>query len=235
MKSRDGEYILLMLLNLLRIQLIKRLQRQLEIRKQRVAARAREILTHNDAQHLHFLRVRRHGVGGDDPAALAELMGTIIFNILAHSVRSSARQIKIATNQPEEGGVKRKENLHIKLIILLPQILINPTRHKRQPRPTPLAHNNETQILQVRSKIIRRARQIQHNTPVPTLAQADKLVILADNLACTAGKVERKRRLVSAQVVDVEDELLRQVLGVAPHDPADTGVHEAVFVAGDVD
>jgi hypothetical protein len=36
--------------------------------------------------------------------------------------------------------------------------------------------------------------------------------------------------LVGAEVVDVEDEFLRKVFGVAPDDPADAGVDEAVLV-----
>jgi len=42
---------------------------------QLIATAAREIFTHDDAQHLKVLGIRRHGVGGHDPAALAELMG----------------------------------------------------------------------------------------------------------------------------------------------------------------
>ena len=47
----------------------------------------------------------------------------------------------------------------------------------------------------------------------------------------TAGE----RRLVSTEVVDVEDELLGKVLGVAPYNPADTGVDKSVLVTRDVD
>ena len=130
---------------------------------------------------------------------------------------------------------ERVEDLHIKLIILLPQILVNPRRDKRQALPTALTHNNEPQILQIRTQIIRRARQIQHDAPIPPLTQPYKLIILADNLARASRKVQRKGRLVRAEVVDVEDEFLREVFVVAPHDPADARVHEAVFVARHVD
>jgi hypothetical protein len=61
------------------------------------------------------------------------------------------------------------------------------------------------------------------------------LVILSDDLGSTTGEVEGKRRLISTEIVDVEDELLRQVLGVTPHDPADTGINETVLVTRNVD
>lgn len=65
-----------MFLDLLRIQRIERLERKLEVRNERVAARLSEVFAHDDTQHLHLLGVRRHGVCGDDPAAFAELVGT---------------------------------------------------------------------------------------------------------------------------------------------------------------
>ena len=48
-------------------------------------------------------------------------------------------------------------------------------------------------------------------------------------------EVQRERRHVAAEVVDVEDEVLRQRLLVAPDRPADAGVDEPVLVAGGVD
>jgi hypothetical protein len=66
-------------------------------------------------------------------------------------------------------------------------------------------------------------------------AVADELVVLRDDLAGALGEVERERGLVGAEVVDVEDEFLRQVLLAAPDAPADAGVDEAVLVAADVD
>lgn len=63
-------------LNFLRIELVQRLQRKLEVGEQCVATRLGEILAHDDTQHLHLLRMRRHRVGGDDPSTFAELMST---------------------------------------------------------------------------------------------------------------------------------------------------------------
>jgi hypothetical protein len=62
------------------------------------------------------------------------------------------------------------------------------------------------------------------------LAQTDELVVLANYLAGALAEVQGEGSLISAKVVDVEDELLRKVLGAAPDDPADTGVDEAVLL-----
>jgi hypothetical protein len=41
------------------------------------------------------------------------------------------------------------------------------------------------------------------------LAESDQLVVLADDLRGATREVERERCLVSTEIVDVEDELLR--------------------------
>lgn len=52
------------------------------------------------------------------------------------------------------------------------------------------------------------------------LAEADKLVVLADHLGGAFREVEGEGSLVCAEVVDVEDELLWEVFRRAPDDPA---------------
>ena len=49
-------------------------EREFKIRYERITPAAREVLTHDDAHHAQVLRVRRHGVSGHDPAALAQLV-----------------------------------------------------------------------------------------------------------------------------------------------------------------
>lgn len=61
------------------------------------------------------------------------------------------------------------------------------------------------------------------------------MVVLSDDLRSSAREVEGKRCLIGTEVVDVEDEFLGQVLGVAPYNPTDTRVYESVLVSGDVD
>ena len=63
--------VLSLLLNAFSIHGIQRLERELEIRNQRIAARLGEVLAYDDTHELHLVRVRRHGVGGNDPAAFA--------------------------------------------------------------------------------------------------------------------------------------------------------------------
>jgi hypothetical protein len=41
--------------------------------------------------------------------------------------------------------------------------------------------------------------------------------------------------LVCSEVVDVEDELFWEELGISPNGPTNTWVNETIFVAGDVD
>jgi len=69
--------LLLLLLRLQRlgIDLAQRLHREPDIGNQRVAPAPAEILADDDAHELELLRVRRHGVGGDDPAVLTQLVG----------------------------------------------------------------------------------------------------------------------------------------------------------------
>ena len=46
----------------------------LEVSEQCVTTRLGEVFAYDYTQHLHLLRVRRHGVGWDNPTALTELM-----------------------------------------------------------------------------------------------------------------------------------------------------------------
>jgi hypothetical protein len=64
---------------------------------------------------------------------------------------------------------------------------------------------------------------------VAALAEADELVVLADDVGGALGEVEREGGLAGAEVVDVEDEVLGEVFVGAPDDPADAGVDEAIL------
>jgi hypothetical protein len=76
--AAHSKCMLPVLFDLLRIELVQRLQRELEVGEQCVATRLGKVLAHNHTQHLHLLRMRRHCVGGDDPSTLAELMSTTL-------------------------------------------------------------------------------------------------------------------------------------------------------------
>jgi hypothetical protein len=66
--------IRLVLLNLLLVHLIKDQHAKLDITKQLIASALREILSHNDTQHLKIAGVRSHGISWDNPGSLTELM-----------------------------------------------------------------------------------------------------------------------------------------------------------------
>ena len=51
------------------------------------------------------------------------------------------------------------------------------------------------------------------------LAKPDHLVVLTNDLRSPFTEVECKGRLVSTKVIDVEDELFREIFWRAPHDP----------------
>ena len=92
-----------------------------------------------------------------------------------------------------------------------------------------LAHDDEVEGLERVAEVVGGAGEVGHDGAVALLAEADELVVLADDLAGALGEVEGEGGLVGAQVVDVEDELLGEILGCAPDDPADTGVDEAIL------
>src|SRR5215218_3245789 len=59
-------------------------------------------------------------------------------------------------------------------------------------------------------------------------AKPEKVVVLRDHLRARPREVERERRHIVAEVVDPEDQALRQSLAVTPDDPAHAGVDEPV-------
>lgn len=57
---------------------VKRLERKLEIVDEGITTGLGEVFTDDHTHELHLVRVRRHGVGGNNPAALAKLVGTML-------------------------------------------------------------------------------------------------------------------------------------------------------------
>ncbi len=95
-----------------------------------------------------------------------------------------------------------------------------------------LGHEDEALGFDGCREVVGCAGEIGHDGAVAVLAETDELVVLADDLAGALGEVEREGGLVRAEVVDVEDEFLGEVLGAAPDDPAYAGVDEAVLRGG---
>ena len=91
-------------------------------------------------------------------------------------------------------------------------------------------HDDEPELFQGVGEVVGGARQVGHDAAVAVLAEADQLVVLADDLGGALGEVEGEGGLVCAEVVDIEDKLLGEVFWGAPDDPAYAGVDEAVPV-----
>lgn len=102
--------------------------------------------------------------------------------------------------------------------------------NKRKTLARLLGHDDEAALLKSLGEVIGGSDKVAHDGAVTVLAEADKLVVLANDLRSTLGEVEGERRLLRTEVVDVEDELLREVFLGAPDNPANTRVDETVLL-----
>lgn len=102
--------------------------------------------------------------------------------------------------------------------------------HEGQALAGALGHDDEAVALEDLGQVVGGAGEVAHDGLVALLAEADELVVLADDLGGALGEVEGEGGLLGAEVVDVEDEVLGEVLVGAPDDPANTGVDEAILV-----
>jgi hypothetical protein len=121
------------------------------------------------------------------------------------------------------------------LVELVAVIGVETEGNQRKTIATSLRHEQEAHLLNGSSQIVCSSGQVKHDGAVAMLAQADQLVVLAQDLGGTTGEVEGERSLIGAKVVDVEDQLGREVLGITPDTPTNTGVDEAILVTRDVD
>jgi hypothetical protein len=117
------------------------------------------------------------------------------------------------------------------LVVVLVELLVQAEGDERQASAALLRHDDEFELLEGVGQVVGGAGEVGHDGAVAVLAQADQLVVLADDLGGTLGEVEGEGRLVGSEVVDVEDELLGEVFGGSPDDPANTGVDEAVPIS----
>ncbi len=78
-------------------------------------------------------------------------------------------------------------------------------------------------------------RQRLHHLGIAVAPQPQEVVVLAHHLVTGTGEVQGEGRHVAAEVVDPENQILRQVLGPAPHDKPDAGIGQPILVAADVD
>ena len=111
-----------------------------------------------------------------------------------------------------------------KFIIMMVGFRVETESHKRQSLPSPLTHDQEAQLLKVSGEVVGGTGQVHHDGAVSMLAKAYHLVVLADHLGSALGEVQGKRRLVCAQIIDIEYELFGEVLRRPPDYPANPGV-----------
>lgn len=198
-RTRSDRYLRLVLFNHGLVHGVQGLEGQLDIDQKAVAAVHAEVLTDDNTHQFHLLAMGCHGVGRDNPSALAQLVGDGKLIVITVGVRGQT-----------EG-------------------------YQGQTLALTLAHDDHALVLQLLGHVVGNAGQIHHDGAVTVLAQADQLVILANNMGGTLGEVQSETSLVGSEIIDVEDQLLGQVLGRAPDDPTNTGVDQTVLVSGDVD
>jgi len=191
--------VLLILLYRIFVHLIQDTGTEPNIAKQLITPALAKILSNHHSQHLQVLCLWRHGVGWDDPRALAELMSKGEFVVVFVSLRVDAEG-----NKGESGAVL-------------------------------LGHDDEAKLFEGVGEVVSSVGEVRHDGAITVLAEADELVVLTDDLGGTFGKVKGEGSLVSSEVVDIEDELFREVFGGSPDDPAYTGVNESILVTTGVD
>src|SRR5438445_3505423 len=69
-----------------------------------------------------------------------------------------------------------------------------------------------------------------HHVAVALVAEAYEVVVLGEHHRGTGGEVQREGRVALAEVVLIEDEILREVAPLAKHQPADARIDEAELV-----
>lgn len=103
-------------------------------------------------------------------------------------------------------------------------VLVKAESNQRQTLAASFTHYNKTEFLKLSSQVVSGASEVNHNSTVTMLAQADHLIVLANNLGCSLGEVKSETSLLSTKVVDVEDKLLGQEFRGSPNDPTNTRV-----------
>ena len=113
-----------------------------------------------------------------------------------------------------------------KFIVVLVVLLIEAEGYERKTFTITLGHNDETELLKVGGKVVSGLGEVVHDAAVAMLAKTNKLVVLANDLGGTLGKVKSEGSLIGAEVVDVEDELLWEELWLTPDNPSYSWVDE---------
>lgn len=109
-------------------------------------------------------------------------------------------------------------------------LILQPPRNKRQPLSPRLAHQHKLLPIPNLQYTLRQKvgnlSEIRHDRPVPGLSEPEELVVLSDDLHGRFREVEREGDLRGAEVVDCEEDFVREEGFGAPEGPSDTGVGE---------
>src|SRR6266480_5296631 len=73
------------------------------------------------------------------------------------------------------------------------------------------------------------------NARIAGPAEAEEVVVLGDDLVAGTREIQGEGGHLAAEVVHVKDEIIGQLVFVAPDDPADAGIDKTVFMAGGID
>jgi len=74
-----------------------------------------------------------------------------------------------------------------------------------------------------------------HNGSIAVEAQANKIVILCDNLGARSRKVQGIALFSASKVIEFEDEMFRKVGFIAPDDPPNASVDKSELVTRSID
>ena len=105
-------------------------------------------------------------------------------------------------------------------------------RHKAFLRPVNVAqHHEESTLLESTAEETRIFQVLEGNAAVPLESQVHEVEVLSDDRVRRAGEVQRERVLDGAEVVELEDEVLREVLLGPPDDPSYADIGQSELVA----
>lgn len=165
---------------------------------------------------------------------VASALGEVLsHNDTQHLELLGVRRHRVRGDDPSPGAqVVRERKLVVVAVLSTLSGVLEAEGHEGQALAAALRHDDEAVALEHLGEVVGGAGQVAHDGLIAPLAEADELVVLANDLGGTLGEVEGEGGLLGAEVVDVEDEVLGEVLVGAPDDPANTGVDEAVLVFG---
>lgn len=119
----------------------------------------------------------------------------------------------------------------IKLLFLrLPLLFAGEAEgHERQALAVSFRHDDESKLAELVGEVVCRLGEVTHDVTVAGLAESDELIVLPNDLGRALGEVEREGSLLGAEVVDVENQVFREVFGRAPDYPAHAGIYETIL------